>query len=1498
MNQHNMMQQFYEQQPQNNINGFPTGSAFHGNQQGTYNGSSSTSTPYRNQNGMPRYSQNENDSFESTQSNMSQSSVNYTAGNNYMDPRVIGFDPRNHSNYETQNGMVQGMELFSQNMYPGKGRFNEMTGMINPGSAFQRQRMLGPGSDNDFISPTNPYGGGFSPQQMAQMIQHQRYDVYQRQVHEQQVSAQQLAHSTRDTCQFPLSADTDQTNNNSDNDLKQSQNSLPNRKLTNSTRADITSNLVDSMQRTGSEGMQRTSSEGIPRTGSVNIDSDGHRNAAIIAASEVRAQAAASTSKGRVPFPTPNSNTMNTFPFNIRNFHVNNDQMPSPFPHNLHSPDYSAIMSPNKDYTGVALSPLSQQGRRTPRSGIPPPPYSPLPHNNDSNHLGSVKGSNSNISSLLKGNLQKQLDIFTPVSYSNQEYNVDKPSSQGIGSSARLSGTPNNVLSCSPSAQSPFQDDFDFGMSPSWPSTPASPERSKRLKSQASPRRFDQLSKIYEVITDEEKRNFLDRYLAFMSINGTPVTKVPVINEQPLDLYILFRSVCERGGINAVLEKHQFKEILKALKLPVDNSLLAYSVKEQYMKYLHAYEIKAKNALLKQWKDTPFDRNVSQETPLATISLNESLHSTMNDMKSSVTMNANTHNNPTLPVSSWSSTSPVSEIKTSNSSIISSSSLQYGPCPSYQNQPNPISYGTQNIPNYGSGQQDITINNAYPNNMPYSGYPNPMFPHGPLPGYNSMLPGIPPENMQNSWPRVFSPHQGPPELFPEGLPRMPWSQQTQRQPVHSFTNSNFTPGKPRSQAPLCRQDQLEQMKYHQQMKMPHYQHPTMQPKFSMPTKNTNKIVQQNNISDVKSTNNPSNKRDFGFPPDSVEGAKPLLRKRKKMTSKDLGPIEAWRIMMSLKSGLVAECSWAIDTLNILLSDNKTITYFHLTQLPGLLDTLMDHYRRCLSLMFKYFKSDEVPLFPEINDEAVDTEKILNSLWVGVCKNAEQSYTANIASSAVMAEVDEYVVTSNETGSRLSSTLTSHIQTNFPSNNLKTNRFPQGLPYESEADIEKRKRLERVTSPRFSIEKTTPDHEKNSLKTNCDKNNVISDVSTEQVNSACLDILKDLINAYESKETSSPDLLVEKVIKDLEFDLPCDKKYLEDSREFISYLNRRFQRENRGNVENEHCVLKQFSPFLELQESELSLLHRCVAMSNIFRSLSFIQGNDSELANNVGLLIIAGHLLTYQHEHTITDHSKFKMGLDKRDLDNSSISTSENEVWLESLANMRENTMVLLSNISGHLNLSIYPEEIHKPIITGLVHWLVCKSSEALDPLPTAPGPHALSPQCLSIETLAKITINLNNIELIARCSNQLVLENMAGALIEQFSKKHLVPVREFSLILLDNLARCEDFCKVLALRRSCVSSIVKFICDAERNTSNYLSSGGRVQPGLNAEDICGTSISLLRRSVNILLSLSKLPYNKHRLLPFTDDILALSTSQMIDTSVLALLAQVLFELSD
>lgn len=45
--------------------------------------------------------------------------------------------------------------------------------------------------------------------------------------------------------------------------------------------------------------------------------------------------------------------------------------------------------------------------------------------------------------------------------------------------------------------------------------------------------------------------------------------------------------------------------------------------------------------------------------------------------------------------------------------------------------------------------------------------------------------------------------------------------------------------------------------------------------------------------------------------------------------------EAWRVMMSLKSGLLAESTWALDTINILLYDDSTVATFNLSQVRQL-----------------------------------------------------------------------------------------------------------------------------------------------------------------------------------------------------------------------------------------------------------------------------------------------------------------------------------------------------------------------------------------------------------------------------------------------------------------------------------------------------------------------------------------------------------------------------------
>jgi len=66
-------------------------------------------------------------------------------------------------------------------------------------------------------------------------------------------------------------------------------------------------------------------------------------------------------------------------------------------------------------------------------------------------------------------------------------------------------------------------------------------------------------------------------------------------------------------------------------------------------------------------------------------------------------------------------------------------------------------------------------------------------------------------------------------------------------------------------------------------------------------------------------------------------------------------------MMALKSGLIAESTWALDVLTILLEDESTVGWFGLTHLPGLIEVLLEHLRRCLVQIYPGSFEEESPL---------------------------------------------------------------------------------------------------------------------------------------------------------------------------------------------------------------------------------------------------------------------------------------------------------------------------------------------------------------------------------------------------------------------------------------------------------------------------------------------------------------------------------------------------------
>jgi len=64
-----------------------------------------------------------------------------------------------------------------------------------------------------------------------------------------------------------------------------------------------------------------------------------------------------------------------------------------------------------------------------------------------------------------------------------------------------------------------------------------------------------------------------------------------------------------------------------------------------------------------------------------------------------------------------------------------------------------------------------------------------------------------------------------------------------------------------------------------------------------------------------------------------------------------------KLLMALRGGLLAETTWALDTINIMLSDDQTHAYFRLKQMPGLLQAIIDIYIKCLTQLFDEFKTE-------------------------------------------------------------------------------------------------------------------------------------------------------------------------------------------------------------------------------------------------------------------------------------------------------------------------------------------------------------------------------------------------------------------------------------------------------------------------------------------------------------------------------------------------------------
>lgn len=405
------------------------------------------------------------------------------------------------------------------------------------------------------------------------------------------------------------------------------------------------------------------------------------------------------------------------------------------------------------------------------------------------------------------------------------------------------------------------------------------------------------------------------------------------------------------------------------------------------------------------------------------------------------------------------------------------------------------------------------------------------------------------------------------------------------------------------------------------------------------------------------------KREITFPPDSVENVTPVLYRRKRMCRADIGPVDAWRVIMCLRSGILTESTYALDMLNILLFDDTSVGYFGLSQWPGLLDLLLEHFKRNLSDMF------DGPYPPEEKPDNRDVDlgsvvKPVDPNLKNVVFNKTTNYTLmsrrgdpvkfvdrpddifvqdNLKEWDIRGEVN-IATTMAEIPTDPWYTNADHILPNFqaefgripfhtrledkkhdvkPTNYCKeeSDRKPSTPPLEDvpppKRSDKKRTRTKTLSDVISRIKKESSDENDKVLMLDAKRATVKTEVvsenslNCEESGSSSVDLNISVNGECSSTENSSePKRIKGEPVHDPAGSLK--------RRRLSDYEDESYSRDD--------------ASLVLLTESQDNLGKRCVCISNILRSLTFIPGNESEFAKSISFLALVGKLLLLHHEH--------------------------------------------------------------------------------------------------------------------------------------------------------------------------------------------------------------------------------------------------------------------------
>ncbi|KAL0969267.1 hypothetical protein UPYG_G00224730 [Umbra pygmaea] len=700
---------------------------------------------------------------------------------------------------------------------------------------------------------------------------------------------------------------------------------------------------------------------------------------------------------------------------------------------------------------------------------------------------------------------------------------------------------------------------------------------------------------------------------------------------------------------------------------------------------------------------------------------------------------------------------------------------------------------------------------------------------------------------------------------------------------------------------------------------------------------------------------PNLRRDLNYPLGSVEATMPLLKPRRKITSKDTGTPEAWRVMMSLKSGLLAESTWALDTINILLYDDSTVASFSLAQLPGFLELIVEYFRRCVMDIFDILEEYEIGTIGQktlLGPAVCDQMEELTS-------DTQMDHEISQSEPEREQEVEKgEVQKSEEKPGDVTEGMTAAVTP--PPGEME----PPSEGSKDQSDVEMKEEEEEKGEEEQEVEKA----KEGGQSVVVTESKADTDESEVAVPDPCYseaeprppqaskydkfpirilhgdDLMEDVTEHLGHVTEFTSGLLHWQAgggdsTAHIQTHFECRPEHpdrTEGQKEEIDSLSKRGAEPTEPCVtatiddilcarlgalsegyptrsaptypfrlhlggDHKHITLLEDEP-LCLDESPLStaspwqdsLAKRCLCVSNIIRSLSFIPGNDTDMSRHPGLVLILGKLLLLHHQHP--ERKRTPPSYQRGEVPEQGVTCSKDEWWWDCLSTLRENTLVTLANISGQLDLSVYPETICLPVLDGLIHWMVCPSAEAQDPFPAAPPHSPLTPQRLVLECLCKLSIQDSNVDLLLATPPFSRQEKLYATLVRYVGQRKNQVYREMAVATLSSLAQGDPTtARAIAVQKSSVGNLMGFLEDGlsvaqyQQNPHSLLLHTAHHAPTE------GPSINMMCRAAKALLAMAKVEENRPEFVLYEGRLLDISISSALNPGVACIVCEVLFQ---